>query len=64
MIQYDVKCPVCGKINKGLYLAETGGWMECECCGAIVEAAVFRDNNAIPNLTTEFCEEKMTRAVG
>lgn len=30
MKQYDVKCPVCGKINHGLFLEETKGWMECE----------------------------------
>lgn len=64
MIQYDVKCPACGKINKGLYLAETGGWMECECCGAIVEAAVFHDGKTLPILTTELYAEVLTRAVG
>ena len=30
--QYDVKCPICGTVNKGLYLNETGGWMICEKC--------------------------------
>jgi len=29
---YDVACPVCGRINRSLYLEETEGWMECECC--------------------------------
>ena len=33
MKQYDVKCPVCGTVNKGLYLEETGGNMICENCG-------------------------------
>jgi len=33
MNTYDVKCPICGKINHSLYLEETDGWMECECCG-------------------------------
>ncbi len=32
MKQYDVRCPVCGTLNKGLFLEETGGWMECEHC--------------------------------
>ena len=27
----DVKCPICGTINKSLDLEETDGWMECEC---------------------------------
>ncbi len=33
MKQYDVKCPICGTMNKGIYLGETHGWMECEHCG-------------------------------
>ena len=32
MKQYDVKCPICGTVNRGLYLEETEGWMECEKC--------------------------------
>ena len=32
MEQYDVMCPICGTLNKGLFLDETGGWMECEHC--------------------------------
>ena len=30
---YDVACPICGRINRRLYLEETEGWMECEYCG-------------------------------
>ena len=32
MKQYDVKCPICGAVNKGLFLEETHGWMTCENC--------------------------------
>ncbi len=32
MKQYDVTCPVCGTLNKGLFLEETDGWMECVHC--------------------------------
>ena len=32
MKKYNVKCPTCGTVNKGLFLDETDGWMECECC--------------------------------
>ena len=32
----DVRCPVCGSMNKKLYLEETGGSMECDCCGSTV----------------------------
>ena len=35
MKMYDVNCPNCGHRNRGLYLEDSGGWMECESCGAI-----------------------------
>ncbi len=31
---YDVACPICGRVNRRLYLEETEGWMECESCGS------------------------------
>ena len=62
MKHYDVKCPVCGKTNHGLFLQETGGWMECENCGADVEAKTFDDGKAIPFLTPALCVEIMARA--
>ena len=33
MKQFDVKCPVCGKINRNLFLEETKGLLECANCG-------------------------------
>lgn len=36
MEQYDVTCPICGTLNKSLFLDETGGWMECEHCYTMV----------------------------
>ena len=62
MKQYDVKCPVCGKTNHGLFLQETEGWMECENCGADVEAKTFDDGKAIPFLTPALCVEIMALA--
>ena len=62
MKQYEVKCPVCGKTNHGLFLQETEGWMECENCGADVEAKTFDDGKAIPFLTPALCVEIMARA--
>lgn len=59
MKQYDVKCPVCGKINHGLFLEETKGWMECEHCGADVEATIQPEGNAIPFLTAELCKKSI-----
>ena len=32
MRTYDVKCPICGQVNRGLYLEEAEGWMECDQC--------------------------------
>lgn len=60
MKQYDVKCPVCGKINHGLFLEETKGWMECEDCGASVETTIAPDGCAIPFLTAELCKLCLT----
>lgn len=61
MKQYDVKCTVCGKINHGLFLEETKGWMECEHCGASVETTIAPDGCAIPFLTVEICKLRLTR---
>ena len=41
MKHYDVKCPVCGHKNLHLYLEETNGWMECECCKSISQNPAF-----------------------
>ena len=32
MRSFDRVCPVCGQMNRGLYLDETNGFMECERC--------------------------------
>ena len=39
---YDVACPVCGRINRSLYLEETEGWMECEYCGNSTQDMSFQ----------------------
>lgn len=36
MKAYDVKCPLCGTVNKNLYLKKSDGWMECEHCRQVV----------------------------
>jgi len=38
--------------------------MECENCGADVEAKTFDDGKAIPFLTPALCVEIMARAAG
>lgn len=42
MKQYDVRCPKCGAENKGLYLKETGGRMECIECGEVSRCRLRR----------------------
>lgn len=45
---YDVVCPVCGRINRSLYLEETEGWMECEYCGKSTQDLSFQKMVKIP----------------
>ena len=45
---YDVACPVCGRINRSLYLEETEGWMECEYCGNSSQDMSFQKTVRIP----------------
>lgn len=35
--QENVRCPICGCLNKGLALDETHGWMECIKCKTVVQ---------------------------
>ncbi len=35
MRRSSCSCPICGALNRGLDLEETGGWMECEKCGTL-----------------------------
>ena len=32
----------CGAVNRGLYLEETDGWMECEKCGNVTQSMEHR----------------------
>ena len=43
---YDVLCPICGKVNRSLYLEETDGWMECEHCGTSSQHFPFANKPA------------------
>ena len=40
---FDVKCPLCGRVNHNLYLEETKGWMECEHCQQLVKVLKFAE---------------------
>ena len=45
MEKSDVRCPVCGKINRSLYLGETDGWMECDGCGCAAHLVSAKTND-------------------
>ena len=35
MKTYDIRCPICGRMNRDLLLDDSNGWMECEECGGL-----------------------------
>ncbi len=56
---YDVACPVCGRINRSLYLEETEGWMECEHCGNSTQDLNFQKMVRIPVIRMEQLSKMM-----
>ena len=56
---YDVVCPVCGRINRSLYLEETEGWMECEYCGNSTQDLSFQKMVRIPVIRMEQLSKMM-----
>jgi len=56
---YDVACPVCGRINRSLYLEETEGWMECEYCGNSTQDRGFQKMVKIPVIRMEQLSKMM-----
>lgn len=60
---YDAVCPVCGKVNRGVYLQETHGTMECDHCGNVVDVLGMENGSAIPILTKELCATIVAHAV-
>ena len=48
MKSYDLRCPICGTVNRGLYLEKTDGWMECEKCGNVTQSMEHRHTVLIP----------------
>ena len=53
MKQYDIKCPVCGTVNYGLFLQETDGRMECEHCGTESHVLTMKPLRVIPCVRKE-----------
>lgn len=48
MRTYDVKCPICGTVNRALYLEETEGWMECDHCRNATKVQLTEEHKLIP----------------
>lgn len=53
MKRYNATCPICGKINKNVYLDETDGWMECEGCYTKVRTRGSSTTIKVPVFTSE-----------
>lgn len=47
------KCPICGELNKKLYLKETDGWFICERCKNKVQLLKYSQMVKIPILTPQ-----------
>lgn len=47
----DVKCPICGSVEKGLNLDETDGWFVCSKCKSEVCNMEDRKTVKIPVYT-------------
>ena len=56
---YDIACPVCGRINRSLYLEETEGWMECEYCGNSSQDMSFQKTVRIPMIRMDQLSKMM-----
>lgn len=44
----DVKCPICGTVNRSLDLDETDGWIECEHCHNAVQILEYAKSKRVP----------------
>ena len=55
----DVACPVCGRVNRSLYLEEAEGWMECEYCGNSTQDLSFQKMVKIPVIRMEQLSKMM-----
>ena len=59
---YEMKCPLCGKMNHHLYLEETDGWMECEFCGQLTKYLRQDKKKVIPVYTVKGLARQVLRS--
>ncbi|MBR1814556.1 MAG: hypothetical protein IJ773_12145 [Lachnospiraceae bacterium] len=52
-MRYDVVCPICGVINRGLYLEDSDGNMECIRCRNITRYPAFQKIKRMPVFSME-----------
>lgn len=52
----DVKCPLCGTVNKSLNLEETDGWMECEKCNSVLQVLKYAKTTTLSVNRLEECQ--------
>ena len=55
MSAIDVKCPICGAVNRSLDLEETDGWMECDTCGNAVQILRYMKTKQVPYYQMNDC---------
>ena len=48
MSSQNVRCPICGCLNKGLALDKTLGWMECINCKTVVQVQLGKYVKRVP----------------
>lgn len=48
MSSIDIRCPVCGALNKSLDLEESDGWMECENCKEVTHHMEYVKTRYVP----------------
>ena len=60
MKRYTCECPVCGTINKDLYLEDSQGWYVCEKCDTSVQAMEVVKRVCLPVYTPEQVAKAMS----
>lgn len=64
MKSYTKICPICGTVNKDLYLEETDGWMECEKCKISVKVEEFGRMVRVPVYSIYSFSKELKKAAG
>ena len=63
MKRTTVTCPVCGTVNRDLFLEETEGWFECQECMCSSQVLKETDNAGDGSIKWTFSSVVARRAV-